>query len=92
MDAGRFIHNLVSMDWTALESIAIAVGTAIAIAGVVFGAGRMANSIESMAKAIKEFGEKIESLFAIQNEHEKKIAVHEERINDHERRMIKIER
>jgi len=56
-------------------AVATAATVVVAIAGVIYGAGRMSNAIESMADAIKGLVDKVDSLFSQNNNHEMKIAL-----------------
>ena len=84
------------MDWNevqAVGTIAAVVLTLLgSIIGIVYSAGKISGALHSMAKAIELLGNKFEALFAQTNEHEKKIAVHEERLNQHDEWLLRIEK
>jgi hypothetical protein len=89
VDAGSFIHYQLGMDYGAIATVVLAV---VAVSGVIYGAGRMSNAIQNMADAISMLVKKIESLFELANAQSRTIDVHEQRLNQNDARLIKLER
>jgi len=81
----------MTMDWNAWQGIGTVAAVIISIGVLIYGAGRIAG-LNNMASAIREMKEDMKLLLKMSGDHDVKIAVQGERIDNHETRILRLEK
>lgn len=72
-------------------AISEALGILITIGSIIYGAGKIAGGFNNLAASIREMKEDIKVLLHSNNDHEVRLEVHGQQLDNHEHRLVKLE-